>query len=177
MKDRREVMAKPLGPTAARTRRSRRSRRQTSCYTGDPPQGGPADHGRRCIIDSMSRPAEPAAQRSVEARAVEAAHAALVRQRYVSAVDVLLGPEWLAPSHRAEERRGRGTGGFLVMETEGPRCLACSGLGHLVFVPRAAGLADAEAHSRPRGRQASGRAKDAETRKADRYGRPGGGRP
>lgn len=43
----------------------------------------------------------------LEGRVARAAEAVLARQRYVSALDVLLAIGWLAPSHLAEWRQGR----------------------------------------------------------------------
>jgi hypothetical protein len=42
----------------------------------------------------------------VEGRVADAAEAALAQQSYVSAIDVLLGLGWLAPSHLARWRQG-----------------------------------------------------------------------
>jgi hypothetical protein len=47
------------------------------------------------------------ARRDLEQRVRRAAEAALAHQRYVSAIDVLLGLGWLAPSHLGEWRQGR----------------------------------------------------------------------
>jgi hypothetical protein len=43
----------------------------------------------------------------LERRVVDAAEAALAQQSYVSAIDVLLGLGWLAPSHLDRWRQGR----------------------------------------------------------------------
>jgi hypothetical protein len=42
----------------------------------------------------------------VEGRVADAAEAALAQQSYMSAIDVLLGLGWLAPSHLARWRQG-----------------------------------------------------------------------
>ncbi|WP_057364871.1 DUF2293 domain-containing protein [Mycobacterium tuberculosis] len=47
------------------------------------------------------------ARQPLEQRGARAAQAALARQRFVSAIDVLLGLGWLAPSHVDQWRQGR----------------------------------------------------------------------
>lgn len=47
------------------------------------------------------------ARQDLEQRVTRAAEAALAEQRFVSAIDVLLGLGWLAPSHLDEWRQGR----------------------------------------------------------------------
>ncbi|NLP98261.1 DUF2293 domain-containing protein, partial [Mycobacterium tuberculosis] len=47
------------------------------------------------------------ARQPLEQRVARAAQAALARQRFVSAIDVLLGLGWLAPSHVDQWRQGR----------------------------------------------------------------------
>src|ERR1700680_2329501 len=44
----------------------------------------------------------------LEERVRRAAEAALAEQQYVSAIDVLLGLGWLAPTHLQQWRQGRG---------------------------------------------------------------------
>jgi hypothetical protein len=46
-------------------------------------------------------------RQNLEQRVTRAAEAALAEQRFVSAVDVLLGLGWLAPSHLDRWRQGR----------------------------------------------------------------------
>ncbi len=45
--------------------------------------------------------------RKIERRVVEAAEVALAERHYASAIDVLVGMGWLAPSHVAAWRQGR----------------------------------------------------------------------
>lgn len=47
------------------------------------------------------------ARQPLEQRVARAAEVALARQRFVSAIDVLLGLGWLAPSHVDQWRQGR----------------------------------------------------------------------
>ena len=89
----------------------------------------------------------------------DAADAALTQHQFVSAVDVLIGLNWLtelpaSQRERVAEKQGRppdlvviapvnpwsctscgGTGDLLFMEGPGPLCLACAELDHLVFLP------------------------------------------
>jgi hypothetical protein len=58
----------------------------------------------RCPRDTLGR---PMTRQDLEQRVTRAAEAALAEQRFVSAIDVLLGLGWLAPSHLDQWRQGR----------------------------------------------------------------------
>lgn len=101
---------------------------------------------------------------SIEQRVARVADELLAEHRHVAAVDVLNWIGWLpAPSPQlSEAQRDRlverqstppelvvimplkdwtcascgGTGDLLLMQEEGPACMACAALDHLVYLPR-----------------------------------------